>query len=89
MELNKLLSITLADKKLGEGVGTKLWDPVSGGRPSIWIEIDLVKFVIYKKSNRFTQYYGTKNMVLKIFFWNCYFRCGSNHMFCDLVGPFF
>ena len=35
MELNKLLTITLADKKLGEGVGTKLWDPVSGGRPSI------------------------------------------------------
>ena len=35
MELNKLLTITLADKKLGEGVGTKLWDLVSGGRPSI------------------------------------------------------
>lgn len=68
MELNKLLSITLADKKLGEGVGTKLWDPVSGGRPSIWIEIDLVKFVIYKKSNHFTRYYGTKNINFDVWY---------------------
>ena len=23
------------------------------------------------------------------FFRNCYFGCGSNHMYCDLVQPFF